>query len=235
MYLFAHRVRSPKGQRGINAARYSHADGALPDSVWVRPAREVLALITQQENGHRIAESIGIALGGNGVEAFLDVVGPDETSMEALVHALATARTAIVGRRPPAVRAGLVTMEFSVNLGEADVFATFDELAGAVLGLYAAPPVLRAEPVDIEVGRSPDGWTFRVADASVHRVRDAGGSPLRAGIRRDVADDFRKVHGHLYPYAAQWVTGLSSEQLLALGGARFLHEGKPVGKWPAGG
>jgi hypothetical protein len=77
-----------------------------------------------------------------------------------------------------------------------------------------------------------EAWSFTLAPESAERVRSAGGTPARVSVRHDVASEFRRLHGPLYPHVAEWVTNLTAEQLLELGGARFVHEGRVVGEWP---
>jgi hypothetical protein len=131
---------------------------------------------------------------------------------------------------------GHATASFSANLGGEDVGDAFDDLARAALELYAnpAPPPWLASPaLVIEVQSDDDGWRFGLDEPSAARVIAAGGQPARVRIRHEVADDFRKLYGHLYPHAAQWVTNLSGEALLELGGAKFVHGGQKVAEWPA--
>jgi len=233
MYVFAHRVRSPSGDRGINSARYTHADGGVGTDVWEQPVSDTLRYITETEPGRRVASTVEVAPGGNSVEAFLEVVGPDDTSLAVLTEALAGARTEAVVSPPAAIRIGHLSIGFGVNLGEADVPSTFDRLVGRVTAIFEASPEQRRDPLEIVIERNDEGWVFQLDDESARRVQSAGGQPARVGVRYDVADDFRRLHGQLYPYAAQWVTGLSGEQLLSLGGARFRNDGRVVGRWPA--
>lgn len=122
-----------------------------------------------------------------------------------------------------------------MNLGAPDVGAAFDELAAAAVELYERPPArpwLDLSPIRIDVSHDMEGWHFVLDEESAARVRDAGGEPARAHVRDEVADEFRRAYGELYPWVAQWVTNLSREKLLELGGTRIVANEAVVDEWP---
>lgn len=239
MYLSAQRVRAPRGATGVNVALYLHSGTEINPAVWGLPAHTTLATITSGNPGKLATSRVQIKPGGNSVESFVDVVAPDGTSATEIGNALEELRQqATAARNPAVVRVGHVTAEFSMSLGEVRVANVFDELAGPALMLYShpEPPTwVAAQPLTIDVQNDDEGWVFGLDLASAGRVTRAGGRPARVRVRYDVADDFRRVYGHLYPHAAQWVTNLSGEALLELGGAKFVHDGTVVGEWPARG
>jgi len=235
MYLSAQRVRSPRGARGINIAIYRHGGADFSAESWALPAAELLRRVTEEQPGKRWIERVDVAPGGNSVESFLDLVAPDDTPADALDQAIAALRPQAVASTRAHGRFGEVTAAFAVNLGELDIASVFDEIAGAALALYRQPtlPAWHAlEPLVIAVTHDDDGWSFALEAQSAERVRAASGQPARAHVRYEVADAFRQVHGKLYPWVGQWVTNLSREQLLVLGGTRIVADGKIVDEWP---
>ncbi len=233
MYLSAQRVRSPRGESGVNVLLFRHGE-AVPGAILGLPVPETLARVSQQQPGKLFASRLALTPGGNSVEAFLDLVAPDDAPIERLEAAIVALRSRLDEERPQ-LRLDLVTAEFSMNRPGEDAHARFDELASAALELYRAPasPAWEAAvPLSVRVEHDEEGWIFSVEAADHERLRAAGGAPTRVRMRFDVADDFRAMHGNLYPHVAQWVTSLSAEQLLALGGARFFEGEQIVGEWP---
>ena len=236
MYLSAQRVRAPRGETAVNVALYLHTGTDLGDDVWALSAPETIQAIASRRPGRLATSRVALKPGGNNVERAIDVVAPDGTSAADVNAALQMLRGDVLANREATVRVGQVTAAFSANGGMPDVVAAFDELAEPALALYArpgAPPWAGTPPLVIEAQTDDEGWTFRLTEESAKRVAVVGGRPVRVRIRYDVVDDFRKVYGHLYPHAAQWVTNLSGEALLELGGAKFVHHGTIVGEWPA--
>jgi hypothetical protein len=236
MYLSAQRVRAPRGTTGINVALYRHSDTDLGEDAWALPPDRTMELISNHHPGRLATSKVQVKPGGNSVLSFIEVAAPEGTPETEVRGALQALRAPVLSDRRATVRVGHATASFSTNLGVEDIGAAFDELARSALDLYAnpaPPPWLALPALVIEVQNDVDGWLFGLDERSAARVVAAGGRSARVRIRRDVADDFRRLYGHLYPYAAQWVTNLSGEALLELGGARFVHGGQAVAEWPA--
>jgi hypothetical protein len=239
MYVTAMRVRAPDGRVGINVALYRHLATDLPAHTWDLPGREALDLIATEKPGKRVAHRVDVAPGGNHVEAFIDVVAPDGTSVDAIAHALDALRLACSDETRVWRRSGNVVAEFCTNLGASAPEAWFTDLHDAVLGALSGAGSLNAareKRLTIVVGRDDDGWHFRLTEAAIAYLRAEGVEPPRPGAIRvpyDVADDFRSQHGPLYPYIAEWLTGASRDRLLALGGVRFVDGEQTVAEWPA--
>jgi hypothetical protein len=235
MYLLAQQVRSARGAEGVNVALYSHAGVELPAGFWQLAPGELLASVTGEYPGRRLASRAAVPPGGNSVQSFLDVAAPDEVTEAELEDALAALRAEMMEHRRSQRRHGRITAELSVNLGEAHIEAAFNRLAAAALALYrdrTPSPWLAQPPLRIDTERDAAGWSFRLAAESADRVRAAGGRPARVQIRYEIADNFRRTHGKLYPHAAEWVTNLPRERLLTLGGTRFVEGGTVVDEWP---
>lgn len=238
MYLTAQRVRSPRGATGVNVALYLHTGTALPEDTWTLAPHQMVERVATTSSGRLATSRVTIKPGGNSVESSIDVAAPDGTSLADVQAAVRELRSAGVAKPPVTVRVGDVTAEFTASRAVEDPSAAFNELAESALALYAKPepPAWTAtSPLTVRVQNNDEGWTFQLDEESAGRVIAAGGRPARVRVRYDVADDFRQVYGPLYPHAAQWVTNLSGEALLGLGGAKFINRGTIVGEWPARG
>jgi hypothetical protein len=237
MYLTAQHVRSPRGTEGINSALYRHEAHELPEGFWEAPD---ISYVAEQVPGERTAATqIEVAPGGNRVVSYLDIAAPEGTEQAAIVAALDVAERNLSRALPCSVVLGHVAVRFSLDPGDAPRALTeFQELRRRALALYAdrQPPAWAAlEPLTIEVGQADEGWTFQLSAESAPRVRAVlgpEGKTARVSIPLDAATTFRRIHGPLYPHVAEWVTNLSREQLLELGGVRFVDSDKILWEWP---
>jgi hypothetical protein len=238
MYLSAQRVRTPRGATGVNVALYLHTGTGLGEETWRLPPRQTVERVATGCPGRLATSRVTIKPGGNSVERSIDIVAPDGSSLADVEAAIQELRSSGLAKPQVTARVGDVTAQFSANRAFEDPVAAFNELAEPALALYAKPepPSWTATPpLVVRVQNNDEGWIFQLDEESAKRVIAAGGRPARVRVRYDVADDFRRVYGHLYPHAAQWVTNLSGEALLELGGGRFVHRGTVVGEWPARG
>lgn len=233
MYLTVQQVRSPRGESGINGAVYVHrADHG--HALWNPP---VLRDIVDSNLGQQIVARVDVAPGGNAVEAFLDVVGPDDLEDYELRGILATMSSRLKSSRVM-YQSGEVAVEFSYDQGLAfSVDVLFQRLCDAALELRARPAGdwLLHEPLIILVGHEGAAWLFRMEDESRRRLREYFGEQTTiANVRVpfDVADNFRLAYGELYPFAVEWVTSKPRHNLLPLGGVRFLEKETIVWEWP---
>lgn len=77
MYLSAlHVLRLQTGEEGFNAFHYAHAGGAG----WVEPPEAV----PDEDPGELVNRVIDVAPGGNRVRSYLDIVGRDGASWQAI-------------------------------------------------------------------------------------------------------------------------------------------------------
>lgn len=228
MYLVAQRVLSPRGNSGTNVVMYRHATTPTPIS-WDDPDLRVIA---SQYPGERVAQHVEIAPGGNAVVCYLDIAVLDDASRSQISAALDVLSTRIgIGTRFAELH-GPVTGEFRITMGASDEAPTrFAELRDAMLSLFdhqhdLAQPA-HAQPLTIRVEVDDQRWQFSLESRDRSRVTSLV-TPVT--IPLDVADEFRALHGDLYPHVAEWVTGLSLEQILELGGVRFV--GAINRQWP---
>ncbi|MBW2736304.1 MAG: hypothetical protein JRH20_28280 [Deltaproteobacteria bacterium] len=192
--------------------------------------------IANSNPGQRIAESVEVAPGGNSVEYYLDVVAPDDVSLEAIVAVLDEVESQVGLGAPAAYRSGSVAARFFINLGFVpNAVDAFRELRQRALTLFASPaasPWLSLEPLLIQVRHEGAAWCFSLSDLDRQRLPVAQGSRGNVVVPNEVADDFRRMHGELYPHVAEWLTGLDRDALLALGGVRFSEGADIVWEWP---
>jgi hypothetical protein len=231
MYLTVQRVASTGAERGINGALYRH-DANRDNSMWSAPNIQQIAAT---KLGRQVAHRTDIRPGGNAVECFLDIAFPDDYSEDELWSALAGFRNRIGPSRADLVD-GLAAVSFSQNLGEgAHTLQNYDELSRAAIQLFrsgASLAVESASPLDIIAAVDESGWHFDLTDASKARVRSRDLSPAPVNVPLDVADDFRRIYGDLYPFVVEWVTNRSRDDLARLGGVRVLQNGSILWEWP---
>jgi uncharacterized protein YbjT (DUF2867 family) len=105
MYVTAHRVQAPNGERGINAFLHLHGD-SFP---W--PADP--SSLPEADPGRIARKSVAIPPGGNTVLSYLDVLARDGTPPAKLARALRSFEAALDEKTNPAVltRSG-VTIRF---------------------------------------------------------------------------------------------------------------------------
>jgi hypothetical protein len=237
VYLFAHRVLSTSGRGGINGGLYVHDGSAFPADLWLRDPATTVKLVTARYPGCRVRDRVDVAPGGNSVESWLDVVGPDETTRQEVSESLGglSGLVARDGAGPHVHRRGRVTVAFGCNLGIEQPSQALAELTEAALQLREAPPAPWTEvpPLRVVLEHDGEGTRFVLDPPSAARVIHAGGSPTPIRIGHDVAADFRALHGPLYPHLPQLLTALPSEQVLELGGVSIEDAGQTVFEWPA--
>jgi hypothetical protein len=234
MYLTVQRVRSARGETGINGALYMH--GATREhGLWHPPD---LPRITSDNLGEQVTARIDVTPGGNAVSSFLDVVGPDDTTQDELSRCLEQYRVELTSARQLTVY-GTVAIEFFATLGERDrLVQEFVELRDVALDLFTRrrpSPWLRQEPLTVLVTADDDRWAFALDQMSKARILDRFGAATpvaRVTVPITVADAFMSTYGPMYPFAAEWVTSRSRQELLELGGVRFVNGDTIVWEWP---
>lgn len=236
MLLTAQRVRTPSGAVGVNVALYGHEEWAR---VPAREASESLELARRHDGRRLVALSLAFPPGGNRIESELEIAGPDGTPKDVVGEALREVAASVGDARERVGRFGEVVIAFRANVAAVPSRTLVGELAAAalqVLSSPARPTWLAHEPLQVWVDRDDEAWKFTLAKENEAEVRGAGGAPANIRVRHDVARQFRQLHGPLYPHVAQWVTNLKAEEILKLGGVRFVdarRTGQILGEWPA--
>lgn len=231
MYLVAQRVRSVHGMTGINSTRYEHTEGEVD---WARP--DVFEFVTTQTPGRRVAQELVVPPGGNAVLSYLDILSPSPLHQDRIDEII----NRVVAECRVRERARLVGpswwTEYLVPASSPDREGEVQALRAPLLRVATSIDEVHAPPLSIVVRSDGEGWTFELDETSILRVpRDPGGQARahRVRVPFDVADDFRAIHGALYPHVAEWLTGLQREELADLGGIEFVHLGQRVWNLPA--
>lgn len=229
MYLTVQRVYAPHRGRGINGALHLHGV-TRTDPSWSPPNLREIVL---HNLGRRVAARVDLSPGGNAVETFLDIVGPDDVTVEELRVALAEFLEGIGSNRESG-RHGVMAIEFSANIGM-DPVAAFEELSAAALGLFQAPRTVQSpSPLVIQMFHDDAGWHYRLEQEDARRLVSAfsDAQVAQVNIPYDVADEFRQTFGELHPHVAEWVTSKPRSALFSLGGVRIVEGGQTVWEWP---
>lgn len=237
IFIAAHRVVTHKGEVGLNFYVYRRA--APP------PARSdgtVDILRASEQPGELVALETAIKPGGNRVSAFIDFVSVDNPSVHDAQAFLDEVRCSLTGQRLPLVHAN---ESFAVHCNadfalHARFPHEFDTLSAGILRLLRelpsrplrdhAPLVVRVEPVG-------DGVTFRLDDESARKLEQHKGPDWGAGpvhISHQSMDDFKRLVRGFIGQMAMIVTKLDEEELLRLGGARYVDAGgRELARWPS--
>jgi hypothetical protein len=104
MYLTAHRVVSPSGAQGFNAFYHVH-NTAWTDTPPGSP---------EDNPGELVSEHVEVALGGNRVRSYLDVLAPDDATPTELTHGFLRMVTEF---RPDSLPATFAAGHCSVGFG----------------------------------------------------------------------------------------------------------------------
>ncbi len=131
MYLTAHRVRGHDGAEAIHAFLHEHEGVTWPEDVSAWP---------ETNPGRLTHESTTLPLGGNRVQSYLDVLGPDGLGDDSVAAALLVFRGDLLERANPTVMVcDGITIRFGTDLGlEARRLAEFDQLGDVGRSLYAS-------------------------------------------------------------------------------------------------
>jgi hypothetical protein len=239
MYITAQRVKSRTDQIGINAFVHLHGEGDAAGIDWENID---ISYISEQATGSLVSEHIKVTPGGNQVLSYLDVACPDDTPMEEMEQAVFYAKEALkTSIRPLARRFGQIVVRFGAIFGLEDAEGLeYDELARRLLELArqrTTPAWFGKPPLCINVTSSAERLTFRLADEDARRARDVKDVSLPLGVVHidyDTYEDFERLHGDFMMHILPTVTGLSLEQLRALGGVSVVQAetGRILWEWP---
>lgn len=239
MYLTAHRIRSQRGESGINAFFHKHGDTEVPDMSWDSPD---IRLVADMFPGSLVAESVDIAPGNNQVLSYLDVVAVDTTEEARITEALEEVGNRVEMERLPLFHVAKgIGIRFELTLGKYNVKGEeYKELKARVLRLLEnpVPPAWKKEsPLIVEVKTSDRGLTFSLDGDSVERVREkyrGDWTSSRVTVDSETKDLFEKIHGDVIRHIIPVLTGLTLEQVAEMGGVRLrnVSNGQVWEEWP---
>ncbi len=240
MYITAHRVRSRKDEVGINSFFYVHAAEEADRIDW--NDNRVVLTVADGLTGQLVAQSYDVPPGGNRVLAYLDVVARDKTHPDAIKEGLRRFKEQLESEPTPLFTnlAGIGIRFGTVMALDARKVAEFDALRTRLMLLMRSerPLTTQQQPIEIIVRTTEQGFSFALTTNSVQRVREAHGSaeftPETFLVTRDMLLDFNTVHGDLVPHMIASLTSLRLENVIAMGGSRFIDtEGTELRMWPS--
>lgn len=220
----AQRVKSRTGEVGINRYRY-----AVPDSLFDDP--DIWATL---ERDPGVLEAFEYAVkppGNNAVISYLDILALDAMSAEQLAQSLLQLDGYIaLSALPIKKKLDAVQVHFGAILaleGE-PARREFHELARAVLRLVPTTAAAVATgPLTLLASRDTDGVIYRLDEASRQRL----GAPATSV---KMSSDTQYVFGNVLPEVALLLTRLTTDELVAAGGARIVDVTslEEVASWP---
>lgn len=226
MYLTAHRVRTADGDLGINGALYQ--GGEFDGSA------QSLSAVAQGEHGPRIGQRTDVRPGGNSVDAFLDVVMPDDVGRGELERFLHRGSLHLRGDRAELLET-TAGMRFKCNPGlEGEASELLAGLIDAVLGITRDEQTSHGDTLNIEVRNDGAVWTFSLEQQAVQAVRErfptAKVAP-KLSVPFQTADAFRRAYGRLYPTVLELLTTKTINEFEGLT-VRFHRGDQTLWQWP---
>jgi hypothetical protein len=171
MYLTAHRVFSRRiNQSGVNAFLYEHGTKPPEGVDWGSPD---VARVANFEPGTLVNQRVALPVGGNEVQAYLDVAAADGTSGEEIERALDVTERRLDKARLPLRLRGPVSIQFGAQIlfegREVEVFRELRACSLALLG--SARPSLGGGPIVIRVDSNGGTTVFFLDEASRARLQ----------------------------------------------------------------
>jgi len=248
MYLTAHRVRrpAPMRQEGINVILHRHGTAMLPRDAM---GRIDLEMVADQQPGDTVASDCDVAPGGNNVLSFLDVALDDVSGQDLTLVVGALQRfeqnllESDTSPRPVHMVIGRdVAVRFSnYNRGVHTDLDEFRALRERLLTVAqrgnAAGPQRQGSPLKVEVAVANSQVQMRLDQASNQRlagVHHGRFAPTGFLIEQTDWHDLVTMNGReeLLNVVIVGLTGLSPEEVVALGGVAFVEAGREVLRWP---
>ena len=237
MYVTAQRVRSSRGETGINSFLHSHENEG--EVVWDPPD---LDFITNDNPGRLVAELVEVSPGNNSVLSYLDVAVEDSATSSDLTTALGTFGNGLDPDRQPWRRiVNGFAIEFYIGVQNLDeAAAEFGCLKARVLQLVQTRPPPRwllETPLTVNVKIDEQAAAYSLDDESGRRVQkrhqNSWTSP-RVAIEHETRQYFEKLWGDVIEHIVPVLTGLDIEAVVDMGGVRFVdvRTGKELSKWP---
>lgn len=237
IYVTSHAVRSRQfaSREGVNAFIH-RLDLEVSVDAEVSVAMEQISSMSGASPGSLRGCSIELPPGGNDIDAYLDLVLPEEDLEKKLAAALEMIR-AQIGSSSANHVAGHLTrgcmFRFYASI-QVEKQPAFDKLSSAALNAVRSP---RPPPLRILLDSGDDETGFRLAPESVERLRKIHGPEWALMVLRvhmNAASDFEAMHGSILPHVIEAVTGLGIRHVEGLGGVAFeTRAGEVLKTWPA--
>lgn len=225
MYLTAHHIRTEDGLEDVHAFLYRH-QGPVPRTM--RNRRPDLALISTEQPGTLIRQSVVLPSGGNSVESYLDFAAEDDALMALFEQTFEQILASISDDSSFAhIRDLDIAAEFYVS---PRVLRNGQTRESEVRRLWTAARALLAanagtQPLVARVEPTTEGKVYFIDEGSANRVRRILGADWRrprVAVTPEVRSEFERLHGSIFPHLATVLTGLKESEIQDLGGIEFL-------------
>jgi hypothetical protein len=240
MYLTSQRVSAPGDVRtGINTYLYRHEE-SVPRMDWSRPD---LARIVDEFPGTLVAHEAEVPPGGNSIRSYLDIVASDSTRMDEVDLALqqfdkewsASRISQVIHVRGVALRLGL---ELSLEARAREELRELSRHALALLRKPAPSDWEANEPLLALVSIVGGGRSYALDEASRRRLQARHGAdwhPPQLVMTPAVQTARSPNPVDLCQHIAPVLTGLALDELVPLGGIRFVdgQSGALLWEWPS--
>ncbi len=240
MYLTSQRVSAPGDARtGINTYLYRHAE-VVSSIDWNRPD---LARIVDEFPGTLVANEAEVPPGGNSIRSYLDIVASDSTHQDEIDQALQQFdKEWSASRMGQVIHMGGVALRLGLELWlEARAQEELRELSRHALALLRKPASSAweaNEPLQIFVSMVGGGRSYTLDEPSRRRLEAKHGAdwhPPQLVMTPAVQAPMVPNPVDLCQHIAPVLTGLALDELVPLGGIRFVDEpsGSLLWEWPS--
>ncbi|HYO66004.1 MAG TPA: hypothetical protein VEU33_07980 [Archangium sp.] len=240
MYLTSQRVSAPGDARtGINTYLYRH-EQAVPSIDWSRPD---LARIVDEFPGTLVAHDMKVPPGGNLIRSYLDIVAPDSTHVDEIDLALQqfdkewldSRAGQVIQVRGVALRLGL---ELRLEAHAQEELRALSEHALVLLRKPTSSDWEANEPLVAVVSTEAGGRSYGLDESSRKRLQARHGAdwrPTRLSVTQEVQTVMTPNPVDLCLHVAPVLTGLALDELVPLGGIRFVDKpsGNLLWEWPS--
>lgn len=240
MYLTSQRVSAPGESRtGINTYLYRHEE-AVPSIDWSRPD---LARIVDEFPGTLVAHDMEVPPGGNLIRSYLDIVASDATHVDEIDLALqqfdkewsASRVGQVIQVRGVALRLGL---ELRLEARAREEFRALSQHALVLLRKPTSSDWEANEPLVAVVSPEEGGRSYVLDESSSRRLQARHGAdwhPTRLSVTQEVQTAMTPNPVDLCLHVAPVLTGLAVDELVPLGGIRFIdgQTGNLLWEWPS--
>jgi hypothetical protein len=240
MYLTSQRVSAPgEARTGINTYLYRHGE-AVPGIDWSRPD---LARIVDEFPGTLVAHDMEVPPGGNLIRSYLDIVASDSTRVDEVDLALQQFdKEWSASRVGQVIQVGGVALRLGLELRlEARAREEFRALSPHALVLLRKPTSSdweANEPLVAVVSTEEGGRSYALDESSSRRLQARHGAdwrPTRLSVTQEVQTAMTPNPVDLCLHVAPVLTGLEVDELVPLGGIRFVdgQSGNLLWEWPS--
>ena len=211
MYLTSHRVRdSASGGTGYNGSLYLHGDNVVPEKL--DPTR-----VSEERPGECIAKIETIPAGGNQVDSFLDLVGPDSATpdqIRAVLQSFDNSLTETDRGKTKTFTTDAVAIRCRIsNRSPGSVSDELERLTQVALNLVQLRDGDPVPSLIIHERREPKtGWSFNIAEESESHLPEKS-QKSRVLMNQEERSVLEEQRGSIYPLLADLLISPKDEAL----------------------